>query len=79
MSIITCPHCKASLNEPLSVSREYIDKDGEDASSSAFAIGHYAQSQHGEFVVEEFDGFSKGRRYDLLDNSDVCLTCDNAV
>jgi hypothetical protein len=69
----------SNLNAPLSVSREYIDKDGEDVSTSAFAVGHYAQTQHREFVVDEFDGFSAGRRYDLADNSDTCIMCDNAV
>ena len=61
------PHTGAN-----SVIREYVNKDGEDSSSSIYCLGHY--DQKGNFDPDQSVDLS-GSRYDLLDESDVCNGC----
>lgn len=72
----TCPHCLANLSLTDSVTREYVNKDGDSEASSVYAHGHY--DQQGTFESDRFDGFGGGR-FDLLDDSDSCSSCDQSL
>ena len=67
-----CGKCGSKLVERDSVQREYVNKDGGD---SVFATGHYVDEH---FVSDSFSGCD-GERYDLLDDSDSCASCDNPL
>jgi hypothetical protein len=75
-NICTNTHCKAKLTENDSVTREYVNKDSLDANDNVFAQGHYTDD--GEFINDSFNGFDGGR-FDLLDDSDTCSTCNHKL
>ena len=76
----SCPHCGTDLKVRSSVIREYINKDNnpdnnEEVGEDVMAYGHY---QSGEFSVDSFEGF-RGGRFDLLDDSDKCESCNGQL
>jgi len=64
-----CAECGADWSLFESVSREYVNKDG---GVSAFGAGHY--EPEGMFEPDRKVDLSNGR-FDLLDNSDSCISC----
>ena len=70
-----CPHCRADLTQPESVTREYANKDTDSEEGGVFAHGHY---ENDVFESDRFSGFGGGR-FDLLDNSDTCSACDGQL
>ena len=65
--------CGCNLESKKGVIREYISKD-EDGESK-FSLGHYTK---GDFEPDETIDLSVGR-YDLVDGSDKCASCDKVV
>jgi hypothetical protein len=72
----TCTGCTADLTIPESVSRRYVNKDDPSGDSDMFAEGHYLNC--GTFESDSFGGFD-GDRYDCLDNSDTCISCETQL
>lgn len=70
---LTCSKCKNSLKKPDSVVREYESKIG---GEPANVTGHYDDDGH--FTHDTFDGFG-GKEYDLVNDTDNCSNCDQAV
>jgi hypothetical protein len=66
---VLCEKCKADLSTLESVTREYVNKDGE---PSVFSLGHY--DEDGTFDPETTPCLSGGG-FDLRDDSDSCSTC----
>ena len=64
--------CGADHTLPESVTREYVDKDGDDESSSEYGLGHYLAD--GTFEPDQSADLSGGR-FDLLNDSDKCSQC----
>lgn len=73
--IKTCPKCKADLTIKDSVTRTYINKDTEEE-GDVKAQGHY--DKNGYFESDHSVDLSEGR-YDLVDGSDTCTTCDTVL
>ncbi len=71
--VTTCSHCKADLTLDDSVVRVYVNKDGKTDEDNIQAEGKYLTD--GTFESTSFSGFPEGR-FDLLDDSDSCNTCD---
>ena len=68
-----CEKCGADLTQENAVVRRYVNKDdGEDA----FSEGHYTDDM--TFEPDSFGG-SLGERYDCLDDSDSCASCEAAL
>lgn len=76
-SLTTCEECKADLTERGSVTREYVNKDGEE---SKLCEGFYQQGPNDSLYFEPSGSVNlSGGRYDLLDDSDKCTACDNIL
>jgi hypothetical protein len=85
----TCPNCKADLTQDYSVNREYINKDAdevdeddqatdEDDNASVTCEGFYKKDSAGHYFFEpQSDCDLSTGRFDLLDDSDTCASCDH--
>lgn len=71
--IQTCPTCQADLTVRQSVTRTYINKDGDGDVSTP---GHY--DPNGYFEPDHSIDLSNGR-FDLVDGSDKCTQCDTTI
>lgn len=68
-----CASCGADLTQENAVVRRYVNKDeGEDA----FSEGRYTDDM--TFEPDSFGG-SLGERYDCLDDSDSCASCEESL
>jgi hypothetical protein len=68
--------CGADHTIPESVTREYVNKDGEDEFSSVFGLGHYLED--GTFGPDESVDLSGGR-FDNCADSDKCTACGGQI
>jgi hypothetical protein len=75
----SCPNtiCGEDLTKPQSILREYVNKD---KGASVFCLGHYQKDSTGDYFFEpdESVDLSSGR-YDLAEDSDSCIICDQRL
>lgn len=75
-----CSFCSSDLTQDSSVSREYVNKDSSSEDSVVSCLGYFKKDRFNEYFFEPQTNcdLSSGR-FDLLDDSDSCSSCENKL